>query len=274
VPSTASSIDVLYTVPPARFVEERNRLAAQLRKSGDAAASARVKAMTKPTVAVYATNQAARRAPEAIGDLIVAAKTLRKAQAGGAEARDRYREATDRQRRAIERLLTAAEEALGSAQLKSTADVLERTANNLRWGSLSSELTPLLEAGRLVQDVAPPGFELFANERIVPASVPARKAEPPRRPPVLRLVREEPDRRQPLIAALKKAKTDEARVRRDHEKSAKEKRRADEAVDALRAQLESAQSEASRAQRAYDRLLGELFRATAEVKRLTEALER
>src|SRR6266498_1094600 len=104
----------LYGLPPEQFVAARDELARALRGAGERQAAARVAGLRRPTVAAWAVNQAARRRPELVTDLIEAGERLRQAQRralsglrGGA-----LRTAGAERRVAIERLLAEAADVL------------------------------------------------------------------------------------------------------------------------------------------------------------------
>ena len=74
----------LLAVAPDRFVEERRRLARELRESGRKEGAAAVVALRKPSAVVLAVNRAARDRPEAALAAADAAVRVRDAQARGA----------------------------------------------------------------------------------------------------------------------------------------------------------------------------------------------
>ena len=63
------AIDRLYGLPLEAFVGERDALAKELRAAGRRDEAAAVKALTKPTVAAWAVNQALRTQHKAAGEL-------------------------------------------------------------------------------------------------------------------------------------------------------------------------------------------------------------
>ena len=76
-PGRPEDAEALYRAPLAEFVDARNALAARLRKAGDAEASARVKALPKPSAAAWALNQVYWRARDDYSRMIAAGDRLR-----------------------------------------------------------------------------------------------------------------------------------------------------------------------------------------------------
>jgi hypothetical protein len=79
--SDAHDLEGLFALPPGEFVAARDRLVRQLRAEQRRDDAAAVKALRRPTVAVWALNQLARREPAQLGELLDAAESLREAQA-------------------------------------------------------------------------------------------------------------------------------------------------------------------------------------------------
>src|SRR2546423_3434376 len=96
-------IDELYGLPLEEFTAARNALAKE---------HPEVKSLAKPSLAAWAANQAVRREPAAVKDLLAATERLRDAYAaGGAD----LRAATQAERDAVRQLDEAAEAALREA---------------------------------------------------------------------------------------------------------------------------------------------------------------
>lgn len=264
-PDDADPADTLYALPLAEFTAARDRLAAERRKAGDAAAARALKELRKPSVSAWAVNQAVRRAPAGLEALLTATDELLRAQAeAGASdlGRARFRRATETQRQAVEALVATAREALAEAGMGTSAAVLERVANDLRWGAAGEDTRALLRAGRLAMDLEPQDFGALLG-RISPAAVPEVRAartpapalptpaspEAPReesraeetRRQLERDRREAEARRAAKAAALRAAQRETAGARRDLEQ-----RRA--AVGRVRARVEELRAELARRQ--------------------------
>ena len=115
--------DSLFTVPPAAFTLERNRLVRTLRADGRADEAKTIARLRKPTVAVWAANQAARGEPAAVARLIQAVDRVKAAQLGG---RQDLREAMESQRATLDELLGAARERITAEGVRVTPQVLVR----------------------------------------------------------------------------------------------------------------------------------------------------
>jgi len=77
---TLGDVDELFALPLDEFTAARNALAKRLKQDGDAEAAEQVRALPKPSVAVWTVNQLARREPDAIRSLLNVAARLRSAQ--------------------------------------------------------------------------------------------------------------------------------------------------------------------------------------------------
>jgi hypothetical protein len=153
-------LDRLYGVELAEFVRERTRLAGLLRTEGRRAEADQVKALRKPSVAVWTVNQLARRRRKEIGLLLDAGQRLATAQrallAGG--DRQAFERAGEAEREALKRLSAAARSIL--AERGSTA-MLERATSTLRAAAVSDAARSDLARGRLTDDLDPSGFDAF-----------------------------------------------------------------------------------------------------------------
>ncbi|MFL5380761.1 MAG: hypothetical protein ACJ787_22825, partial [Myxococcales bacterium] len=67
-----SRVAELFAKPPAEFTAARSALAKELRKEGDEEDAKRVLALRRPTAALWAANQLARRDEEALEALVEA----------------------------------------------------------------------------------------------------------------------------------------------------------------------------------------------------------
>src|SRR5450432_3732820 len=140
--------DRLFVVPPAEFVAARKVLASALKAAGRRAEAAAIEKRPRPSVSTWATNQVARREPDLIREL--GEVTARLQAAGGPD----YAEAMAQHRAVLKTLRAKAEEALIAAGLRAALSALAQVLQNLRAGMASPESRPLVEGGRLIQDVA------------------------------------------------------------------------------------------------------------------------
>ena len=234
--AVADEIDRLYELPLGEFTKARNELAARLKKGGDAAGAADVRALAKPTAPVWAANRAARRDRDGVRALLKAAETLRKAQARalGGGAADELRTAQREERRAVQRLVAGAREALEDDGRTASADQLDRVERTLTAAAVDVTESQALEAGRLTRELEPGGFEALAT------------LEPP------------PRRQQPSNQRIARSRESEQRRRR--------RRAAEQAVRETETRAREAEREAKRAARAAERaqVLAEKARAAAD----------
>lgn len=165
VPDLESELDRLYELPLDDFTPARNELAARLKKAGQDDAGARVKALRKPSVAVWTVNQLARRHGGEVAELIDAGKRLRTAQetalrGGGA---DDVRSSTRAERDALRKLTRLAEAVLTHAGRPASPQTLERVSSTLRAAAVDPRAGELVSRGRLAEEVEAPGFAAVAE---------------------------------------------------------------------------------------------------------------
>lgn len=181
VPDLESELDRLYELPLDDFTPARNELAARLKKAGQDDAGARVKALRKPSVAVWTVNQLARRHGAEVAELIDAGERLRTAQeaalrGGGA---DDVRSSTRAERDALRKLTRLAEAVLVDAGRPASPQTLERVSSTLRAAAVNPRAGELVSRGRLAEEVEAPGFAAVA-EIAPPGGAQARPPKPGR----------------------------------------------------------------------------------------------
>jgi hypothetical protein len=262
-----AGIERLYGLPPEEFVAARDELARQLRKDGDAAAAKRVAGLRRPTVVAWAVNQAARRRPELVTDLVEAGERLRQAQRralsglrGGA-----LRTAGSERRRAVERLLAEATSVLEESGRSPEAH-RDAIAATLQSASVDEAAAAAVRAGTLDRELAAPsGFGEVAGLQLLQ---PPPEPEAPERPasPARRRVKLDPARRRELDAARRQRDQRRREARTAASVAGKARETADQAAEA--------ESEAAEAAR---RLAGESAqarRASEEARRAAEEARR
>lgn len=154
----------------------RDRLAKQLRASGDRDAAAAVKKLRRPTVVAWALNQVARTHGAAIEELAEVTSAVERSQAAAVGSGDPggLREASQRRRQLIASLARAAADLAGPAHH-------DRAAATIDAASLDPDLAPLLRRGRLTKELsAPAGFGRGDMPERGPSarSVPSTRAVP------------------------------------------------------------------------------------------------
>src|SRR5438034_1290905 len=164
VPELDSELGRLYGLPLDEFTAARNELATRLRRAGQTDAAERVRALRKPSVAVWAVNRLARTHPDELEELLEAGKGLRDAQAKALRGTgaDAVREATAVERTALRNLTRLAERVLKDERRPASAATLERVAATLRAAAVDPDAAALLAAGRLPDEVEASGFAALA----------------------------------------------------------------------------------------------------------------
>ena len=150
--------DPLFLVPPAQFTAERKRLAAELRARGDVPAARAIEKLRKPTVALWAANQAARADREGIDRLL---QSVDRVKASTPARSTELRAALTRQREALAGLLEAARNAVTSSGVRVTPELTSRVSATLTAAAVDRAARADLRAGRLREERAAPGFEVF-----------------------------------------------------------------------------------------------------------------
>jgi hypothetical protein len=247
VPELEQELERLFELPPAEFTAARNDLARRLKRAGQSDAAARVQALRKPTIPVWAINQLARRRPDDVEALIAAGDELRAVQeavlAGG--DRDQLRTATSAERDALRKLTQQAHEILSSSGQRPTPAVLERIAATVRTAALDPRGRELLAAGMLVEELESSGFGAFEGMRVPVRRKPAQRgtrqtgtAEERRRKERVRKLRE---RAKKLAAAAAEAEREAERAETEAARERRKAERAGAAAERARTELEAAE---------------------------------
>jgi hypothetical protein len=181
----------LFEVPLEEFIGARNALAKELRAAGKEDEAGQVAGLRKPPKALWLVNQLGRRAPKDVQALIEATRRIREAQEKGLTG-DEVREGMRAQRVALAALTAAAGGAgfardgrsVGgagfardgrSANARSIGDAAsERRIHDTLQAAAMSEPDALRE-GRLLQELAPAGFEALLGADVQPLREPAAK---------------------------------------------------------------------------------------------------
>lgn len=254
--------DELYGASFEDFIGERKRLAAALKKGGDAEGAKTLAALAKPSRSAWAINQLHRRARAEIDALLRAGVEVRDATlAGRSEA---LTSASQAQRAKLGELRRRAAEILAESGHSPTDSVLKAVTTNLQSLSAAGSFDPDLP-GRLAKDRDPPGFDLFASAAGLTAGTFAPKPAPkptPTPPPERNDAEEKKAARaEQALRAKREAEEQRARAEAAFEK-------ADTVLAAAEGQLQSVEeagADAARlrteAQRERDRIRGELGKA-------------
>jgi hypothetical protein len=158
VPDLDRELDALYDLPLEEFTKARNDLGTRLRKAHQSEAAAEVRALKKPTVVAWAANRLARDEPKLTAALLAAGERLRDTQqralAGNAK-QEEVADAAAAEREAIRALLTAARKHFGD---RATSALLDKLSQTLRAAAVDASARPLLERGRLTEELKAVGF--------------------------------------------------------------------------------------------------------------------
>ena len=152
-------------MPLEEFTKARNDLARRLAKAGRADAANDVKKLAKPSVPVWTANQLARREPGEVRALLRSAEELRKAQerALGGKGADELRDRLTEQRKAVRALARLGRDILASEGRAVSDAIVERIGKTLDAAALDDGSRFLLRAGRLTEELEPPGFDVLAG---------------------------------------------------------------------------------------------------------------
>jgi hypothetical protein len=232
VPELESELDDLFARPLSEFTGARNELVKRLRKAGQDDAAARIQALKKPSVPVWAANQLARRHADEVHALVDAGARLRKAQQDAFRSdagRAAVRAATSDERNAARALTRLAHELLDEEGRPVTRDVTDRIGALLRAAAVDPTTAELLTAGRLAEEVESTGFGAVAG--IVP-SRPARRTARP--------AKEDAERKRQEEQRRKRLEADVKRLRRAVEQTETKVERAEQAAEKARGDAEEA----------------------------------
>lgn len=254
----------LLSGPLDHFVEERNRLARELRASGDRDTASWLAALRRPAPHVWALDQLAHRDQHAVRTLTNLGRRLADAQSrtvrGDREAAREMQELSRELQRAVDDAARRGLEVLREAGHGAAAGAALSMANTLRAVLAGDDAARAeLEEGRLLAPVEP-GFGFGAGSASwepMPAPSPAvtgRSAAPAER---------DPDPRRVAAEAAAEAAT---AAEREVFQRRTEQRRADDRVTALRTRLQEVQAELSAAEE-ESRAAGERVRQAVEAAR-------
>ncbi|WP_082978919.1 hypothetical protein [Mycobacterium sp. 1081908.1] len=247
-------LDSLYWAEPGAFTAQRDRLAAQAKDRGDAAAAKQISAARKPTTAAWIVNRVALGHKDTKKRLADLGDRLRAAHA--AMDGERIRALSAEQHKLIEGLTRAAFEA---ADVKRpSASVREDVTGTLQAAIADPEVRERL--GRLAKPERWSGFGGFGD------AAPARPAKGSQTAAERR--------REKLNAAVAEAEqaqadADNALARRQAERDAARRRR-----DEARATLRKAEREFDRAEADYDKAQRACRAAAESVKEAKAQLKR
>ena len=243
----------LLAVAPDRFVEERRRIARELRDSGRKEEAATVDGLRKPSAAVLAVNRAALDRPEAARAAADAAVRVRDAQARGAVGD--VASARRDMDRALDLLAEVAAAHVSPGRDAPSEAARRRIQELLRRAVALDETRDELQHGTLREEPAPVGFASLAGVAVKPKPKPRPEPKPTPKPkPKPKRV---PERDAAAAAAAKQR--EERRRRRERELRA-ELASAEQALRKAESRLQTAERDRARAERAVATLEQKLHR--------------
>jgi hypothetical protein len=239
--------DELYGAPLDEFVARRNALAKELRAEKERELAAEVAALRKPSAGAWALNQVARTDHGLVAALLGLVDRFRQATddalAGDASG---LREVQGDARPAVDDLVGAAMAVVADSGRGATDDLRRRVADTLRAALVDPAVARDLDAGRLTDDHAAPGFGFGVGGAEVTDLAAARAKRRPKEAASGQDRAEAEARRQELQAQREREKEVERLERRaaDLERKAAD---AEERAAALRAEADAARAEADAA---------------------------
>lgn len=161
--TAADDADALFQVPLAEFIATRNALASRLNKAGKRDDGERVKALAKPSISAWTANQLYWHHRAAFDRLLASGKEFRRAQASQLAGRSaEMRKPLEARREALSELTRLAADTLTSSGHRPTPEMMRRITTTLEAISIYGDTPGAPHAGRLQDDVDPPGFETLA----------------------------------------------------------------------------------------------------------------
>ena len=280
-----AAVDRLHAVPLEEFVDERKRLAKELRTAGDRTAAAELAKLPKPSAPAWALNHVARDQPQDVEPWLDAAAALREASMRADRARgDELRAAMAAHRDATRRLLATVRDTARPNGRALSEPMLDRVRELLQAATADPERAELLRAGRVVEtDDQPKGSAPAAQRGAEPAA--KRGAQPDRdREPATKPGAKPDGDGEPATKRGTATAGDEARARREAEARAQQERDARAELERLVAEAEAyaaerrdAAAEAAAAAAAADERLEEarrtLHRSESEAAAAHEAAD-
>ncbi len=253
--SPPDAVQQLYQAPLSEFVAERKRLAAELKKAGDADAAKALLARKRPTMSAWVVNQLYWHARDAFDDLMKTAARLRKGELkASADHRD-----------AIATLRKRAATLLADAGHSPTEATLRRVTTTLSALAATGGFDPD-PPGALAEDRDPPGFEAVG----IPAE-PAEPAEPSKGHDGHK--KHDVHVKDELAAARAKAEAQREREREDKRKAEAERKQRAAERHRLETALRTAKAEHSDRERAVKRIEKDLDHARAAADKAQQLVD-
>jgi hypothetical protein len=271
-----AEIDSLFQLPLTEFTAARNALAGRLKKAGRTEDAERVKGIQKPPASAWTVNQLFWRHPKEMEDLLTVGEQFRKAQAAQLAGRDAdLRSLLNDRRDVLSNLMKRAADILRDSAHAASPDAARRIGTTLEALAAWGRTNGAPRAGRLTDDLDPPGFEALAA--LVPRSGGGKNASEPSR--LLQFRTEERAR-----SAREKKSEDQGALRaraqeavQAAEKALREAQRdaerAEAALKKAAARAKTAEKEKEEIEKRYEKLQEEARAATKEARRVAQDAE-
>jgi hypothetical protein len=263
------AIDQLYGTPLDAFVDERKRLAKELRAGGERQAAETLAKLPKPSAAAWALNHVARNEPDAVEEWTAAADALRDASNHPSEVGgDALRAAMADHRAATARLMDVVGDRARPGDKHLSGAMLDRVRALLQQATADEALASRLRAGRVTEDQA--AAELAPPVEAKPARAKATKRSAPRDA----AAEARAERRRELERRVEAASREARRLRAEADARTAAADTARERFEDARRALQRTESELAAAQGAADDAVGASDDAERELKRLRGLLRR
>jgi hypothetical protein len=272
-----AEIDALFQLPLTEFTGARNALAVRLKKAGRAEDAERVKGIQKPPASAWTVNQLYWRHPKEIDALLAVGEQFRRAQAAQLAGKTAdLRTLLNERRQALSSLLTHASSVLREAGHAVSPDATRRIGTTLESLAAWGRTDGAPQAGRLTDDLDPPGFEALAA--LVPRPGGGKESTEPSR--LLQFRNESRARgakekkttedRAALRVEARDAVQAAERALRDAQRDAE---RAEAALKKAAAKAKAAENEKAEVEKRYEKIQEEALAASKEARRVAQDAE-
>jgi hypothetical protein len=145
--------DALFETAPAEFVKARDQLAKALQAKGSADQAQIVRSLRKPTAAVWAINQVARRHPDKVERLLDSFRRMQNPRSA-----TEFRKASTDRHEAIRSLLDATTGILDRVGHTAGGSLMEKVTRTLLAAATDEQAQQALAHGRLERELEPSEF--------------------------------------------------------------------------------------------------------------------
>ena len=264
--------DRLFAVPLEDFVDERKRLARELRAAGDKDAAAAVAKLPKPTPPAWALNLLAREEPDAVGDWLGAAEALRDASARPGKG---LREAMAAHRDATRSLVALARDRAQPGGKPLSEPMLERVRALLQEATADEDRAEALRTGVVVEggDAPPPARTKAARaERAAEQDERAERRRAAESRAAEQAAREEAERVAELEGRIAETEAEVERLRAEAAELERAAQAADERLAEAERTLTRSESEAAAARDAASEAAAGTSAAERDLRQLSRQL--